>query len=177
MLTVSLPGKVCGTCKARKSVNEFYRHSKGKYGRGAMCRDCSTVHVRKQHHLRAYGLTPEDYAAVLAEQGGCCAICGLPESEARWKGKPTSLQVDHDHTTGIARGLVCGPCNRLLITLDEDGGERRIAKAREYLASPPVRRVLPDLAAPAPQEKTLGNGRPKRKRATGDQQLALMGEW
>jgi hypothetical protein len=60
--------------------------------------------VRK-YGLRKYGLTGEQYEMLLASQNGACAIChGSPPV-----GK--SLNVDHDHDTGIVRGLLCTPCN------------------------------------------------------------------
>jgi hypothetical protein len=49
-------------------------------------------------------------AALLAAQGGRCAVCGIPEDEAP-KGR---LYTDHDHITRSAagiRGLLCGNCN------------------------------------------------------------------
>ncbi len=51
-----------------------------------------------------YGITRDDFYALLAAQQGVCAICGGVESQR--------LHVDHDHTTGAVRGLLCGPCNR-----------------------------------------------------------------
>ena len=56
-----------------------------------------------------YGITPEEYQALLDGQAHCCAICG---GEANPQGK--RLSVDHDHTTGQIRGLLCGSCNNLL---------------------------------------------------------------
>jgi hypothetical protein len=54
-----------------------------------------------------YGLTPEQYGAMLAEQGNACAICRSPE----WPGKGNRPHVDHDHATGKVRGILCGRCN------------------------------------------------------------------
>ena len=51
--------------------------------------------------LRAYGLTPQTYAAILAEQGGRCAIKGCMSQDTR------RLVVDHCHETGKIRGLLC----------------------------------------------------------------------
>jgi len=64
-------------------------------------------------HLRKYGITPEQYDAMLASQNGVCAICLLPEARTR-NGKPTKLCVDHCHQTGRVRGLLCTRCNSCL---------------------------------------------------------------
>ena len=49
-----------------------------------------------------------EYEAILAAQGGVCAICGRPPSVRR------KLDMDHDHKTMHVRGLLCVPCNRAL---------------------------------------------------------------
>jgi hypothetical protein len=54
---------------------------------------------------RQYGLTDEAHAAMLASQGGVCAICRKPNPNGR------ELSVDHDHGTGKVRGLLCLHCN------------------------------------------------------------------
>ena len=57
-----------------------------------------------------YGITQEQYEELLAEQGGCCAICGkTPEEEGR------NLSVDHDHETGEIYGILCTVCNKILV--------------------------------------------------------------
>jgi hypothetical protein len=57
-----------------------------------------------------YGLAPGQYAELLDEQGGVCAICEQPETRQR-AGIITALSVDHDHDTGTVRGLLCFRCN------------------------------------------------------------------
>jgi hypothetical protein len=54
--------------------------------------------------MRRYGLSQETYDAMLAKQGGVCAICGNGPGRRR-------LAIDHCHKTGIVRGLLCGKCN------------------------------------------------------------------
>lgn len=51
-----------------------------------------------------FGITLDDYNVMVERQRGVCAICQMPEN-----GK--SLAVDHDHKTGIVRGLLCANCN------------------------------------------------------------------
>ena len=53
------------------------------------------------------GLPLAEYDALLAAQGGGCAICGNAPKTRR-------LHVDHDHKTGKVRGLLCHRCNRAL---------------------------------------------------------------
>jgi len=61
--------------------------------------------VRRAHLKRKYGITLDDYRAMLEAQAGGCAICHAPEPEGQ------SLHVDHDHDTGAVRGLLCFTCN------------------------------------------------------------------
>jgi hypothetical protein len=63
------------------------------------------ISVRRQgaHLERRYGISRADYAALLARQGGVCAICGKPPEK--------TLCVDHCHATGKVRGLLCRQCN------------------------------------------------------------------
>lgn len=64
------------------------------------------------HRLKRYGLTLETWEEILAEQGGVCAICRQEPSRT---GQNTQrLQVDHCHSTGRVRGLLCLRCNSLL---------------------------------------------------------------
>lgn len=49
-----------------------------------------------------YGLTAEQYRAMHAAQHGRCAICDRPD---------TKLVVDHCHSSGVVRGLLCNACN------------------------------------------------------------------
>lgn len=78
------------------------------------------------HRLKAYGLSDEDFAAMLAAQGGACAIC------QRITDRP--LHVDHDHETGRVRGLLCYSCNAALGSFGDSPA--RLLSALAYLASP-----------------------------------------
>lgn len=65
----------------------------------------------RQYNLkRKYGMTVEQYDKLLAEQGGVCALCGEPETST-FRGTVKMLAVDHDHGTGLVRGLLCYRCN------------------------------------------------------------------
>lgn len=62
---------------------------------------------------KKYGITLEFYYKLLEEQNYVCAICGNPETALDHRtGLPRSLAVDHCHTTGVIRGLLCTTCNR-----------------------------------------------------------------
>ena len=63
-----------------------------------------------------FQLSEEHYVALLKKQGGCCAICRGPETEQKTRYK--KLCIDHDHSTGQVRGLLCQSCNKLLGVLE-----------------------------------------------------------
>lgn len=88
--------------------------------------------VNRTQGLRRYGLTIEEYDRLVAEQDGRCYLCGhIPNGG--WR--PTArLTIDHDHTTGAVRRLLCNGCNRGLGYLKDDPDlmERAAAYVRSY---------------------------------------------
>lgn len=86
---------------------------------------------RKSHLKRTFGISPEDYDRLLAQQGGVCRICTRPPRQ------DISLHVDHDHESGRIRGLLCFRCNNALGDFDDDPALLRAAAT--YLEGPPVR--------------------------------------
>lgn len=63
--------------------------------------------ARDRNLQRKYGITLYQYDAMLALQDFCCAFCGKHKDMFK-----NSLHVDHDHKTGLVRGLLCHVCNR-----------------------------------------------------------------
>ena len=120
--------KVCPRCKVKQAVSGFQKNATSPDGLQYHCRACrksidarpekrkadrqryhaNTDGYRNQHYRRSYGITLPEYDALLKRQRGRCAICrNLCKSGKR-------LAVDHNHTTGRVRGLLCGRCNPLL---------------------------------------------------------------
>lgn len=70
--------------------------------------------------MRTYGLLQSDYDRMVKEQNGVCAICEQPETSYDKRAKRTKvLSVDHCHTTGKVRELLCFECNVSLGRLGE----------------------------------------------------------
>lgn len=84
---------------------------------------------RKSQLKIKYGITPEQYELMSAQQDGLCAICKRPpqDSDAR----KVRLEVDHDHTTGKIRKLLCHGCNVALGLFQDSSGI--VYRAMEYL--------------------------------------------
>jgi hypothetical protein len=116
--TPAEPDRVCIRCDALKPAAAFHLVAPGK--RRAQCGKCRAVtrgsrqgerkspqkrHHRRRYTLKVYGITEEQYNAMLAAQKNVCAICGGPPRRKR------RLAVDHCHATGRVRALLCDPCN------------------------------------------------------------------
>ena len=80
---------------------------------------------RKTHIMRKFGMTIEEYDSMLLAQNGVCAICSTTCSTGY------SLAVDHDHTTGKIRALLCKNCNTAIGLFKENTDT--MTKAIDYL--------------------------------------------
>lgn len=74
-----------------------------------------------------YGISLEDYEAMKVAQENRCAIC----ARVFGKEKGSVANVDHCHTTGRVRGLLCGDCNRGIGLMGDDAA--RVRSAAGYL--------------------------------------------
>jgi len=107
-----------------------YQRARQKSGLQSGTPESRTKWSRKAR-LKAYGITPERFDQMLAEQGNACAMCREPFEEGR------PIVVDHDHACcdtrlrscgKCVRGLLCHPCNIALGQI-----EKKSAMARVYL--------------------------------------------
>lgn len=131
--------RTCMTCGVEKSITEFYVRNKQTEKRHSACKECDKARVKARHKAnpdrtknndlkRNYGITLQEHQQMFENQNGVCAICKNP-GDGRWK----KLCVDHCHTTGKVRGLLCKRCN---IALGEVGDNiSTLQKMIEYLAA------------------------------------------
>ena len=124
--------KVCTKCGQNKLLAEFHNQSDKKDGKRSQCKLCTNERnlkkyhscddTKRSHHMASrkhslwknYGITLENYDAMLLFQKGRCAICysGKPWGFGSKPKRSTEFfSVDHDHTTDEVRGLLCQPCN------------------------------------------------------------------
>lgn len=126
-------------------MGDFHRLSRSPSGLSHFCKACQAEYTatwqrknptkrpeyNRRTHLKAkYGLlTNEHYEALMAKQGGRCALC---RAEKCWRWE--ILSIDHDHDTGALRGLLCHSCNLMLgyAKDDPDVLERAAAYLRAH---------------------------------------------
>jgi len=89
------------------------------------------VESRDRQLKRDFGIDLKIYNEIIDSQRGGCAICGTTDPKGWGKGNSLSFRVDHDHSTGKVRGLLCCSCNFALGMLKDDSSLFR--KAAEYL--------------------------------------------
>jgi hypothetical protein len=91
--------------KSRAASRNYYGNYKLKF------REYEAKHGYKRSlgkKVREYGITVEQYKGLLEKFDHKCGICRREHREDR------TLNLDHCHTTGEIRGLLCGPCNKAL---------------------------------------------------------------
>lgn len=83
---------------------------------------------RSRDLKRKYGLLEADYNRMVRAQKSLCRICQTKPDGKR-------LHVDHNHDTGVVRGLLCEKCNWGLGSFNDD--PKLLSRAEAYLRSPP----------------------------------------
>lgn len=150
--------KICRKCLNKKPISEFnihYGKTRTKDKLRHECKECQKKHSREhwvkiavrekekkklynishRHiahnaHLRSkYNISLEDYQSALKQQNGKCAICGSDKPKGRYR----NFAVDHDHSTGDIRGLLCAPCNTGMGHFQDS--PELLRKAADYLES------------------------------------------
>lgn len=119
--------KWCPGCSAPLPLTAFGKNRSTSDGLTAYCRPCHNDRVersrernggsRNYHLVRRYGMTVNEFDAMLEAQGGVCALCRVRKPE----------HVDHDHLTGAVRGVLCSCCNQGLGNFRDDAATLRLA--------------------------------------------------
>ena len=140
-------GRVCNGCKVWYPWINFAINKKGLNDRKSICKSCSNKSQRllakkrreenpelvrqkrwEKHLAKQYNLTLEGLQELENLQDGKCAIC---KREGNPTHKDGRLYVDHCHSTGNVRGLLCYSCNTLLGFAFDD--QKILKSAIDYL--------------------------------------------
>lgn len=92
---------------------------------------CANHGIVDAYLVRTYGITYKDYLGMLEAQEEKCALCGNEGFVMDKEKHKLKLVVDHCHTTGKVRGLLCHNCNRGLGLFKDN--LTTLNKAMEYL--------------------------------------------
>lgn len=141
--------KKCSVCVTEKSFTDFWKNKTQKDGFDNLCISCRKIASAKNNkknrpkitlrektyrhsggslrtRCKKYGISVEQYKAMLATQSNKCKIC---HSE-------TKLFIDHCHKTGKVRGLLCNNCNLVLGSMKDNPA--LLIKAAAYLSEQTV---------------------------------------
>ena len=131
LVGVEIPAeKQCSGCDQTLPADAFHRSSSSKDGLVGQCRQCKRVDQVE----RRYSIPHAEVMNMLEAQGWKCAICEIP---VVWQvsnvQKSTSACIDHCHTEGHVRGILCSHCNRAIGLLRDD--PKIVTAAAQYLVA------------------------------------------
>lgn len=110
-------------------LNPYWKGGSTPESRANYCREWrkkNESYVRDREYQKRFGITLEEYEKMLIDQHGVCCLCGRECHRGR-------LAVDHCHTTGKIRGLLCRKCNIAIGLVNDD--PEWMKKAEVYLAN------------------------------------------
>lgn len=107
--------------RQKKNARKYYQNNKPRFyelNKASKLRNPEKYKeaARKYHLKKTYNLTIEELNSMIEKQNGKCAICGNPDFGKK------GPSVDHSHSTGKIRGILCGRCNKAVgLFLDDTG--------------------------------------------------------
>lgn len=152
----------CPTRQQAVAHADYIRNAALPSGFGTRCKACHNRLSKDAYWLRRYGLTKADVEQLRADQGNVCGICGTPDPE----------HLDHDHSTGRTRLLLCQRCNHGLGLFRDEPYLLRVAALyiegdRQEHANDVVRQAAIEAeAASRPGEPPVGSQRRPGARGT-----------
>lgn len=121
--------KLCRQCGEVKPHSDWHKNATASDGLSTRCKACRAIQGRAGHLKRSYGMTEAERDEMIAAQGGVCLICL----------KAPAVHVDHCHTTGRVRGVLCFNCNTAIGKLGDDpDAARRVVSYLEGHAWKPT---------------------------------------
>lgn len=124
-----MTNKRCRKCSIEKPIEEFpisKTGTKGQIYRKPDCKPCHSENECNRNIKKRYNIDVSDYDKLLEEQGNACAICETTEPQGQGR-----FHIDHNHSTGEVRGLLCHNCNLGIGQLQDD--PVILAEAIKYL--------------------------------------------
>lgn len=119
--------RICRTCEVEKPLNKkhYYARDDGKRKNGYQldCKEC----FKEKMLINRIGVDYKQYHSILKSQSMRCGICFSHLQSSRY----TKFAVDHCHTTGKVRGLLCSQCNTALGLMKDS--PHRLKSAIRYL--------------------------------------------
>lgn len=112
----------CTACKQLHPMSNLISRGKRNNNTEFRCKRCKRNNSIKDK----YGITIQDYEKMHDKQEGRCAICNTHEDDIG-----RTLHIDHCHTTGNVRQLLCGNCNTGLGMFKDN--KQNLNKAIQYL--------------------------------------------
>lgn len=130
-----LVGKKCGFCGETKEASEFQIKGRDKAKRelSNRCKVCTHIYQRGLRLRQIFNMSGSDYEDILRHQSGACAVCKRPPTNIR-------LSIDHDHKSGLIRGLLCHNCNRTAGAFKDNIS--LFEAIIDYLKNPPATKAL-----------------------------------
>lgn len=104
--------------------------------------------------MRTYSISLAEWEALFEYQGGVCAICGNPPGTR-------ALHTEHEHKTGLVRGLACFFCNAQI--LRQRVTPELLRRAADYLEDPPAVRLFGERFGPLGRITTKKRRRRRRR--------------
>ena len=114
--------KECTKCGASKSLDKFNKRTASKDGLTTRCTTCLNTKAlkvrseqpevtRARNLKKRFSMSIDEYNIIFLSQKGKCAICEKAETTQDVNQNVKWLSVDHNHSNGNIRGLLCNACN------------------------------------------------------------------